>query len=131
MKVYVVEVGAYSDKRIIGVSLSKEDAQMYVKVYEGTHSFENDPVEVLEFDTDDFPKWNAQTLKKIHAFVFNKKGEIVKKECFSVNNDYSLKSFKNRYGDDYYVEIDDDNEERAIKKARDTRAAYYAREYGL
>lgn len=54
MKVYVIQKGYYSDRHIIGIVETKEEADNLVKILKDTNSYSADSVSYEEFDTKQF-----------------------------------------------------------------------------
>lgn len=66
MKVYVIEAGVYSDRRIVAVTLNKNDAYRLRDAAEEDDYY--DAASINEFDTDDY-KIIDDERKLYHVFV--------------------------------------------------------------
>lgn len=70
MKVYAVTTGCYSDYRIDCIFSTKEKADEYVKCYSNSREYDNDEVQVEEYELDDPEKCFAINNKDLfHYFI--------------------------------------------------------------
>ncbi len=120
MKVYVIEKGMYSDRHIIGVVESEEEAKKICNVISTNQ--EEDWVEYTEYDTHQF-----STIRlRYHVYEF----------CGEWNAEYDDYGLYDMYRDNEeqyegsYV-IYANSPQQAIKIAQDMRAEKLAKEKGV
>ena len=126
MKIYVITKGAYSDYHICGVATDPDIANELAK--KCTDSYDTAYVEV--YDTED----NAETLRFNGRYFcqYHKEDnriEIQRASSFDYFEASHLVPKETRYG--YYVTVNADDDEMALKKASDIFAKYRAEKMGL
>ena len=118
MKVYVITKGAYSDYRIVGVSLDKKRAKEIAKAVDESKESWLYEARVEEYDTDLF----ATCLRYLVNYVHNRWEATV--------DDYDEHQTNYAYHDKSFIVYAKD-EEHAIKIAQDMRAEYLAKQKGI
>jgi hypothetical protein len=128
MKVYVVEKGVYSDRHIVGVTESQEEAKEIARVVAGARNpyYVRDDITITEYDTKAFASGRFKFL-----VIFC--DDEVTVECLSINqgiieDDYTETSYIPEL-DEYVVFARD--KEQAVKIARDMEAQRKAEEAGV
>ena len=120
MKVYVIEKGMYSDRHIVGVVESEEEAKKICNVI-STHP-EEDWVEYTEYDTHQF----VTSRLRYHVYDYGDEWE-------ANYDDYDLlamyKDNSEEYGGSYVIYAN--SPQQAIKIAQDMKAEKLAKEKGV
>jgi len=122
MKVYVIEKGYYSDRHIIGIVETKDEAEQIVDAIKGA-SWDRDSVRYKEFDTEQF---------KNKRLLF----EVTREWNNSWHAEFDEYNFFDNYKDntcdysDHYI-IYADNPSQAIKIAQDMYWEEQAKKEGL
>jgi len=120
MKVYVIEKGCYSDRHVVGVTETKEEADEVCKAITGKYKY--DKASYTEYDTKQF---------QINQIRFQ-----VSYLCNEWEAEYDDYDFYEEYKEntevyeDFYV-IYANTSDQAIKIAQDMRAEKLARKEGL
>lgn len=128
MKVYVVTAGEYSDYHIIGVRLTKEEAQKLCDMF--NNPYHTAPT-VEEYDTDAFAKLFAG-MKQYYAY-FNDSCELIRLEYDPEPEEYFNETVIEPISNTikYTVELYAIDEEHAKKTAKDRLMQYLAEKEGL
>lgn len=116
-KIYVVTRGDYSDYHIITATTDEKRAKKIAKKFNA---------EVETYDDSEV------YLKQIFSINFDKNGNVT--ECEENNNDYDYpvtdRCFEHK-NKTFYVEVEADDKESAIKIAAEKRAKFLAEKEGI
>lgn len=131
MKVYVVEEGCYSDRHIVGIAESPEEARMIkdaITDKKTAHWFRDDCITITEYDTKAFKDGR---LKFIVSFYGKSETAIIEEATIGQSrwhDDCTETCYLSEY--DRYV-VFAKSREQAVKIARDMEAQRKAEEAGV
>lgn len=132
MLVYVVEKGQYSDRHVVAIKESLEEAENVAKMLRAyTYSYCDDDVEVYEYDTNAFDLWpDGYELYKVYLdknYNITEVKRVPKQD--EDDDDFDLMAYDLGYSNigefeypDFYIYAI--NEEHALKIASDKVAEH-------
>lgn len=121
MKVYVIEKGYYSDRHIVGVVETKEEAMRVAEAIKD--SWDKDSVRWQEYDTNQFTDF------RIRYLVSREYNNAWRAEFDAYNLYDEYKESAQMYEDNYVIYADDS--QQAIKIAQDMYYEDLAKKEGL
>ena len=122
MKVYVIEQGEYSDRHVVGVTESEEDAKRICEAIGSKWHGEID-TNYHEFDTEQF------TVNKLLRFEVSEYGDGWKAE-YDFDDFYKHYTENTIFYEGHYIVYAKD-QDHAIKIAQDMDAEYRAKKEGI
>ena len=125
MKVYIIQQGEYSDRCIVGITLTEERAKEIKEIADRSNTYyESD---IMEYDTDRL--YDAKAGDTYYSVLFSPKELFVGEAPIDVDFDNVNRVMHGPCNDIVYVFAKD--KEEAVKKASDVRASFYAKMEGI